>query len=184
MREIRLPAMFAWLLLLVVMGGAACGGAAPDAASSPETAPAVTEEAAAIRFTTVAQEAPLGDEPADPAYMAIAKAQGWELAAERLPADAVEAARSVGEQQVAFVAFAGARGSSGYQITIRSIEVRGDELLVTVEEKRPGENENVEPAMTVPYHVVAVAGEAIPQAVTAVRFQDEGGETLAEESYP
>lgn len=183
-KDLRPLMALVWFLLLSV----ACGGTGPesDAPSPTAETPAAGEgvQATELSFTSIAQDAPLGDEPAEAAYVAIDDAEGWERAAERLPADAVEAGRSAMDNRVVFVAFAGAKGSSGYQIAIQSMVVQDDELLVTVAEESPGEEEVVEPAMTVPFHVVAVAAEAIPDGTTTVRFQDEGGRTLAEVPNP
>lgn len=190
------------LLVLVMAGTVACGGTAPTAApispaSSPSPGPDSTpdeppeetlgetsEVTPAIAFTTIAQDAPLGDEPADPAYLVIVTAEGWSRIEERLPADAVEAGRNADQSQVFFTAFAGAKASSGYHITITSIQPEADQLLVIVKEDRPGEDEIVEPAMTLPFHVVAVPGSEFPEGITAVLFQDERGQTLAEHPYP
>ena len=184
MEDRRLSIVHVWLLLLVAVSGVACDGTSSEP-TTPSPAPeSAAEQTDTVSFTTVAHDAPLGDEPAEAAYAVIGAPQGWERAAERLPDDAVAAGRDAGDDRVFFVAFAGAKASSGYRITIASIEVQGDDLVVTVEQESPGEDEIVEPAMTVPFHVVAVADDALPEGVTAVRFRDGGGQTLAEKAYP
>lgn len=194
------------LFLLVMVGTVACGGAAPTMTpisqpSSPspealstsgetrqetpeETPQETAAEAPLISFETIAQDAPLGDEPVDPAYAVIVTAEGWDRVLERLPADAVEAGRNADQSQVFFAAFAGAKASSGYHVTITSIQPEADQLHVTVKEERPGEDDIVEPAMTLPFHVVAVPDAEIPEGVTSVLFQDESGQTLVERPLP
>jgi hypothetical protein len=178
------------LLFLAAVSTVSCGGETPavaptiqptKAAATSEPAP---EETADIPFSTIAQDAPLGDEPADPAYTVVAAPEGWSDLQNQLPSEAMEAGRDADPSQLILIAFTGAKASSGYSSTIETIRRQADQLIVTVSEQAPGENDIVEPAMTLPFHVVAVPNDEVPEGVTAVHFQSESGQPLSQHPYP
>lgn len=162
-------------LLLGVLVWTGCTPAPTGAPSSVEGLP----------FTTLGQGAPLGDQPVRPLYAAAARPESWADLAGRLPAQAAQLAGVEDELQQAhsllIIAFAGVKGSSGYEIRIESIVQEGDRLRVTVSHTEPDPNENVEPARTLPYHIVALPREVLEGDVSTVLFQDTQGNLLQQE---
>jgi hypothetical protein len=149
---------------------------------TPTGAPSAVE---GLPLTTLGQGAPLGDQPVRPLYAAITRPESWSEIAGRLPAQAAQLPGVEDELQQAqsllIVAFAGVKGSSGYDIHIESIVQEGDRLRVTVSHTEPVPNENVEPARTLPYHIVALPREVLEEDVSTVLFQDTQGNLLQQE---
>ena len=189
-----LPHSLSILLFFLGSLSVACNGTTPQtltpspAASVTESGPSpeatAAEETIAVPFTTIIQDAPLGDEPAEPTYAVITAPGGWERIEGQLPPEAVAAGREGNQEQLFFIAFGGARASSGYQMTISSLRSSGDQLLVTVDEQRPDADDIVEPAMTLPFHVVAVPTHELPEGVASVIFQRSNGEIIHEQPFP
>jgi hypothetical protein len=114
--------------------------------------------AATIPFTTIAQEAPLGDEPAEPLYTLVVRADGWDELRGRLPGRAFEAGSQAGlsDHDLIVVAFAGMQDNSGHSVTIEGITREGDRLNISLAHTGPGPGEIVETASTLPYHLVSL----------------------------
>lgn len=194
----------AGLGLLVGLGLAACAvtpgelaGVAPPVATpavtspvapataspaEPETAAmagaAAPEEAAAVPFTTIAHGALLGAVPASPLYTVLEPAE-WDQLRSLLPASLFQAGvPAAGSETLIVVAVAGVKNSSGYELTIRRITRSGSLLTVVVEETGPEPEQIVEPAATVPYHIVAPDRGAPGDAPARVVFVDTAGNTV------
>lgn len=175
-----LPSLLLFILLMVMTG---CNTNTPTSADSQSAVTAAQEERA-LSFNTLAQEAPLGSEPTTPAYLVNTTAAAWDQTAMQLPPEAIAAAQTAAPSEMVVVAFAGAKASSGYQITITNIEHLAKQLQITVREQQPAADEIVEPAMTLPFHVVTLPTESLPAEITSIRFQNESGTTLAQHSMP
>lgn len=134
-------------------------------------------ETVGVPFRTVAQAAPLGNRPPDPACAVIVKPDTPAGLETTFPPDALEAAETVARDDgtIAVLAFAGTKATSGHQITIENIQREGKQLIVTVIERDPEEDANVEPAMTLPYHVISLTRASMPDGITHVVFRDESG---------
>lgn len=155
-------------LLLVLLLLVACGQ--PSTATMP--------------FTTIAQEAPLGDHPAAPLYAVVSHPGEWDQLRGRLPDEAVEAGiRSTQlNGDLIVVAFAGVKYASGHSITVNNIVQEGDQLVIVVSETAPRPDDIVEPATTLPYHLVAFPGESLDlDRVRTFVFRDEQGAVLSQE---
>ena len=189
-----------FIFIVILAGAAGCGAPGVDqqaATVTPTTPSTMTPMSAAtpttetlaetdgVPFTTVAQDAPLGDQPAEPAYVVVTAPDTWSDVQDQLPSDAVDAGRDAAatNESVVIVAFAGAKATSGYGISIESIRHDGDRLIVTVTERTPDEDAIVEPAMTLPFHVVRISADELPDSVMSVVFQDKTGSTLAQQAY-
>jgi hypothetical protein len=136
---------------------------------------------ATISFIIIAQEAPLGDYPAEPFYTVIGRSGKWDELREVLPDRAIEAGiqASSSKDDLIVVAFAGVKGSSGYNVTVESIVQAGDQLVIVVSQTVPGSDDIVEPATTLPYHLVAVPMKSLDLArVRTFIFHDVQGTIL------
>jgi hypothetical protein len=155
---------------------------------SPATTAAVTPQMekegmlAALPFTTIARQAPLGDEPGDPLYTLVVGAGGWNALPERLPDRAIDAASRAGlsEDDLVVVAFAGAQDTRGHSVAIESIVRKDNTLIISVAHTSPAPGEVVEPASTVPYHLAIVRGKDLgePRSL-AFTFRDAQAGTLS-----
>jgi hypothetical protein len=127
---------------------------------------------------TIAHEAPLGDHPTDPLYTVVVHPDEWSELQGQLPEAAIRAGLQAGPEQdnLIVVAFAGVKGTSGYSLTVESVVRDQDLAIVTVSQQSPEPGNVVEPAMTLPYHLVAAPREALVsvQGVT-VEFRDPEG---------
>lgn len=135
-----------------------------------------------IPFWTIAQEAPLGDHPTEPYYGVVTRPGEWSELHGQLPPAAIKAGRKAGPMQdhLIIAAYAGAKGSSGYSLSVDSLVVDGDRVIVTVSQQAPEPDAVREPAMTLPYHLVAVPTEALgPVRSLAFEFRDQAGLVLS-----
>ena len=173
------PLQQGMMVVVVVFMIGLTGCATPTPLPTPPTERAPTQ-AEGLPFRTVAHAAPLGDRPMDPAYAVMMKPDTPTKMEATFPPDALEAAESAARKDdtLAILAFGGVKATSGYHVTIEKIRRDGDRLVVTVVSRGPEEDDKVEPAMTLPYHVVAITQGDIPDAVTRVAFRDEDGNTL------
>lgn len=152
------------LLSIVAMMAAACTPAA-----QPEAAPSNS-----IPFATLAQGTPLGDQPTQPLYTVATQPDRWRELTDRMPTEAGQAgAEAVQSNQILVLAFAGVRSSGGYQISVERIVREGDRLAITVSETEPDPDQIVEPATTLPYHLVALSpNDANIATVSTIIFQN------------
>ncbi len=176
-------AMMAGIVVFAALGLTGCGTPTPRPTPSSERAPTGTD---GLPFRTVAQAAPLGTRPSDPAYSVMVKPDVQARLEVTFPTDALEAGETAvrDDGTLALLAFGGVKATSGYQVAVEEIRRAGERLVVTVIEHGPEADDKVEPAMTLPYHVVAVTREEIPDAVTRVVFEDESGRVLNQAAYP
>lgn len=152
--------------------------------ATPSPAPVGTwrPTLATIPFWTIAHEAPLGDHPTEPYYAVVARPGEWSELDGHLPPAAIEAGRRAGsaQDQVIVVAFAGAKGTSGYSLTLDSLVVDENRVIFTVSQQAPKPDAVREPAMTLPYHLVAIPLEALgPARSLAFEFRDQAGLVLS-----
>ena len=190
-RSMRRLVQGATILVLTIVIVGLIGCRAPGTPAAEPVNPPPADDIAptldnVIPFETLAQEAPLGDHPPTPVYAVMIKPDtpaDWQA---NVPAEAVRAGQKGARdpETVTILAFAGAKATSGYQITVDAIRRQGNQLIITVSEQQPDEDATVEPAMTLPYHVVAVPRDALPDPVTRVVFQNAGGTPLAQRPYP
>ncbi len=119
-----------------------------------------------LPFQLIHEAAPLGDQPEQPLYIAD-------------------------PQNLILVVYAGRQPSSGYSIAVEGIYPQEDVTLVRVEEILPGPEQITEPAVTLPYQIVAVSKKEFPEdADITFVFQDTQNKELAritintEAAYP
>lgn len=135
-----------------------------------------------IPFWTIAHEAPLGDHPTEPHYAVVSQPGEWSELDGHLPPAAIEAGRKAGPAQdhLIVAAFAGVKGTSGYSLTLDSLVVDENRVIVTVSQQAPEPAAVREPAMTLPYHLVAVPMDALgPARSLAFEFRDQTGLVLS-----
>jgi hypothetical protein len=140
-----------------------------------------------LPFTTIVQEASLGDHPTEPLYTIVARPNEWDELRGRLPDQAIEAGIRVGPSSgdLIVVAFAGVKGSSGHSITVENIDHDRDQVMVTVSQTAPGLDDIVEPAYTLPYHLVALSRKYLqPARSMRITFRDVQGNVLSQEDIP
>ncbi len=140
-----------------------------------------------VQFRTVAQDAVLGDKPGSPVYAIVANADQWNTLQSLLPAQAITAGRQFKPpaDSIYLVAFAGAKASSGYRISIQKISQDGARLTILVSESAPRPEDIVEPARTLPYHVVAVSRSSLqPAARVLAEFRNPEGTVLNQQDIP
>lgn len=165
---------FAFSLMIFALG--ACG-------VSEEMPLEQISQGESADFTTISQDAPLGDGPEDPAYLALTGSNQLDAAQDQIPEAALEQAQDqvAGEDELILVVYAGRKNSSGYSIQIDRVAWQGDRMTVVVSEEAPEEEDVVEPALTVPYHLVKVDGKEMDFSGTwQVRFENQQGEILKE----
>ncbi len=161
--------MFRQLAITALLSIAAMMVTACTPTVQPEAAPSNS-----IPFATVAQGTPLGDQPDQPLYTVVTQPDRWQELTGRMPAEAGQAGvDAVQSNQILVLAFAGARSSSGYQISVERIVREGDRLVITVSETEPDPDQIVEPATTLPYHLVALSPNDVNTAtVSTIIFQN------------
>jgi hypothetical protein len=173
-----------YLCCLALLGLVACAPARPNV--SPLLSPVLPETTSpsstgTVPFATVKQAQPLGTEPGAPYYAAVAQPGEWNQLRSHLPAAAIEAGQHAAQTAPALylVAAAGRKGSSGYRITIESITQEGKLLNVMVTQTAPQPEAIVEPAATLPYHLVVVDPQQLPAAASYdIVFRTEQGDEL------
>jgi hypothetical protein len=175
-------------LLFTALAGLICCSPAPYVeefpTEPPPTQPMETEapEPSALPVWTIAQEAPLGDHPTEPFYTVVARPDEWSELQGRLPPVAIQAGVQAGPEDgsVIVVGFGGAKGSSGHSLTVESVVQDGDRVIVTISQQAPDPDAIREPAMTLPYHLVAIPTEALdlPRGLT-FEFRDQAGLVLS-----
>lgn len=165
---------FTFSLMMFALG--ACG-------ASEEMPLEQISQGESVEFTTIRQDTPLGDGPEDPAYLALTGSNQLDAAQGQIPKAALEQAqdRVAGENELILVVYAGRKSSSGYSIQIDQVAWQGDRMTVVVSEEAPDEEDVVEPALTMPYHLVKVDGKEMDFSGTwQVRFENQQGEILKE----
>lgn len=176
----------ATLLLAGMVALTSCAPTEPGEGTATETLPPPTIEAQqtspiALPQVTIAHESPLGDHPAEPYYTVVAHPDEWSELQGQLPTTAIEAGVQAGPAQdsLIVVAFSGTKDTSGYSLTIESVALDQDRILVTVSQQDPEPGAIVEPATTLPYHLVAVPRETVvPEHGLTVEFRDQDGIVL------
>ncbi len=174
----------------IVPNEASSAAVSPD---TPDNDPAleaiVTSEASSaaafIPFTTIAQAAALGDQPGKPQYVVVTGPEQWEklsgLLHEEVIAAGVEAEQKRGD--LIIVGYAGLKNSSGYALSIDLISQEGTELKVILSESEPGGEAIVEPATSLPYHIVLLPeGSFQASNQITVTFLDSQGTVLSQQS--
>ena len=149
----------------------------------PPTA-TLSPTAASIPMQTISKGAPLGDDPAEPFYAVITTAKEWNDLEGRVPESVQEAGRTYEpkETEILLLAIAGVKGTSGYAITIQDVRIEGGQVIVQLSETAPGPDEIVEPASTLPFHLVAITLEALPkEGFMIFSFQDDQGGILGQQ---
>lgn len=149
--------------------------------------PTLSPAAVTVPFSTVAQEAVLGDKPGAPVYAIVTNAGQWNALQLQLPAQALAAGRQFNppSDNIYIIAFAGAKASSGYRISIQKIAQESARLTIVVSETAPRPVDIVEPAKTLPYHVVAVARSSLqPVARVLAVFSNPEGTVLSQQEIP
>lgn len=133
-----------------------------------------------IPFENIAQGTLLGDMPHEPAYLVIDSPSKWDQAQELLPEQVIVQARIEGEiDDFALVAYAGVKNSSGYTIEIKSVTLKGGDIEVIVSETLPNEVAIVEPATTLPFHVISLLKDNLGTNDTyTLYFKNEKDEVL------
>lgn len=178
MRATASLTVVSWLLLLTTCQ--ACQG--PRSALPPPSFSKTSSQV--IPFQTIAQGAPLGDHPAQPFFGVYSQVVGWESLVGRLPGPALEAARQASQPgELILIAFAGVKGSSGYQIAIQSIWQEGDQIVIQVVQTKPGVGQVVEPARTLPFFLAKMSMADLPKEPALVFvFRDDRGAILAQQT--
>ncbi len=169
------------LTMLAAAGLAACAArmsAVSAPAPTPPPAAAATSHIIPVSVTMLLQAAPLGDAPAQPLYTLVADNTDWDRLDGRIPEAALQAGRQAGATgDVVIVAFAGVKGSSGYQVRVGEAALQAGELIVTVAVTAPAADDIVEPASTLPFALAAIPRDALA-AVDSYTIVDERGHTL------
>jgi len=146
-----------------------------------------------LPFQLIHEAAPLGDQPEQPLYMVVSGLEAWETLSGSLPPEAISAGMQAAAdpQNLILVVYAGRQPSSGYSIAVEGIYPQEDVYLVRVEEILPNPEQITEPAVTLPYQIVAISKKEFPEVadITFV-FQDTQNKELAritittEAAYP
>lgn len=139
-------------------------------------------EGDSLPFQVIHTAAPLGDQPEQPLYTLVSGPEEWEALSSRLPAEAIVAARQAAAdpQNLVLVVYAGQQPSSGYSISVEGIYSQEEVYLVRVEEILPGPEQITEPAVTLPYQIVAISKKEFPKDVDLTFvFQDTQNKELA-----
>jgi len=166
--------MIGWLLALT-----ACQTYPNNGIPIPQPTPTETFRKS-IPFKTITQEAPLGDKPAQPYYGVIEQLSDLDNLVDKLPPQALEAARQAYQPGgLILVTFAGVKGSNGYQITIQSIWEEENQIIIQVVQTKPGASQVVEPAKTLPFYLVGLTRTDLPQNSSYdFVFKDDLGQIL------
>jgi len=129
-----------------------------------------------IPLTSIVHEAPLGGHPREPLYTVATSSKEWNKLRGRIPDQAIEAGIRTGElnDNLILIAFAGAKPSSGYSITFKRVVLEGDYLFIRIFHTKPSLNKIVEPASTLPYHLVTLPKEKLyPARILTFVFYDK-----------
>lgn len=169
-------------LVLIVLGLTACAPFAPIDSITPtpqvtvSAAPTATPSSAPdVPITLLLQAAPLGDEPARPVYAIVTDPKSWDSLNGQIPAAALQAGREASVAgNLVIVAFAGVKGSSGYQVSVREAVLQADRLIVTVEVTTPGVDDITEPATTLPFALATIPADTLSAARSYVIVDNHG----------
>jgi hypothetical protein len=175
-------AICALVVCLSTLASCAPKGAVVSLVDTPgATTTAASSSAATLSLHTISRDAPLGSEPDEPLYTVVASPDGWDKLRGRLPDRALEAGAQSGPSRgkLTVVAFAGVRPSSGYRVTVERIVQERAQLIVTVALETPAPEGIVEPATTLPYHLVALSTDQLPRRPLSFIFRDLQGTDLA-----
>jgi len=171
------------VLFLVAILCFGCSGELRQVTSTRER-PTVASSAADVPFRVVDQAAPLGDHPKEPVYAVITRPEDWEAIKERIPNQVFDQGKMKAdyEKEVYLLVYAGVKGSSGYAINVAKLSVEKEQYIVIIAEESPAPNAVVEPAMTLPYILLAVSRDARAsgQRLTFT-FKDRAGKTLSQQ---
>jgi hypothetical protein len=168
-----------WILLISIalFLCASCGGALDEKETQPSS-----NQGDEITFKTIAQKAPLGDHPVDPAYLVLTEQSQWEELQGVIPDQALTAGKALDgwDSNLVLVVFSGAKGSSGYTIEVDSINSTDSGWTVNLIEGGPDADQITEPAMTLPYAIVQVPREYLPKGnQLLVEFVDQERSVLS-----
>ncbi len=178
-RSVRNLTIALWALLAVPgLAGCTVRMTTPDHAPIAATTPHIIPVSIAVSATVLLQAAPLGDAPAQAVYALVVNDNDWDRLAGQIPEAALQAGRQASAAgHAVVVAFAGAKGSSGYQVNLRKATLQADELTITVAVTAPGADDIVEPASTLPFVLAIIPRDALATIHSYV-FVDEGGQSL------
>lgn len=125
-----------------------------------------------IQFFTLKKGALLGDQPKQAVFEIVTDASQWQSFKDRLPVELVETgSKETKAGNFIVIAYSGAKGTSGYGVEVSRVTYEDMTVLVDVVESRPGSNVIVEPAMTLPYHIIVFSSHDIaPDASIRFRF--------------
>lgn len=139
-------------------------------------------ETHSLFFQVVGEAAPLGDQPEQSFYTVVSGPEEWEALAGSLPEAAIIAGSQAAadESNLILVIYGGPQPSSGHSIRVTGIYPQDGVYLVRVEEIQPGPEKITEPAMTLPYQIVALLRKEFAEGtnITFV-FQDTQNKELA-----
>jgi len=180
-----------WALALTLIACAPVELAGVRPAPSPLAPKTMTEQSSVttVPFTTIIQKALLGDHPTEPVYTIVALPEKWNELRERLPNAAIEVGMQASQSSddLVIVAFAGMKGSSGYRVTVESVtlEEENDQVVISISQTTPNPDDIVEPATTLPYHLVALSRKYLqPARAMTFTFRDVKGNVLSQEDIP
>ncbi len=174
-RSVRSLTIALWALLAVPgLAGCIVRMTTPDRAPIAATTPHIIP----VSATVLLQAAPLGDAPAQAVYALVVNDNDWDRLDGQIPEAALQAGRQTSAAgHAVVVAFAGAKGSSGYQVNLRQATLQADELTITVAVTAPGADDIVEPASTLPFVLAVIPRDALA-TIHSYAFIDEGGHSL------
>jgi len=181
------PRLRIFILVLGLGGGLVLAGC--EAAALERPGP----ESDSLPFQVIDEAAPLRDQPEQPLFTVVGAPDEWDALAGSLPQEAIAAGMQVSTdtENLILVVFAGQKPSSGHSIAVEGIYPQEDVYLVQVEEILPDPGQITEPAVTLPYQIVAISKTEFPAVadITFV-FQDTQNKELAritintEAAYP
>ncbi len=175
------------LLAPIAAGLTACAPLAPigvitptpplTASAAPPAALPPTPASPTLPVTLLLQAAPLGDMPAQPVYTIVTDPKEWDNLNGQIPEAALQAGREASAAgQIVIVAFAGVKGSSGYQVSVREATRQADRLIITVEQTAPSADDIVEPATTLPFAIATIPSDTLSAARVYTIIDDRGVE--------
>jgi hypothetical protein len=176
-----------WLAVLlapIAAGLTACAPLAPigvitptpplTASAAPPAALPPTPASPTLPVTLLLQAAPLGDTPAQPVYTIVTDPKEWDNLNGQIPEAALQAGRKADVPII--VAFAGVKGSSGYQVDVPRAQLEADRLIITVEVAAPGADDITEPATTLPFAIATIPSDTLSAARAYTIIDDRGVE--------
>jgi PrcB C-terminal len=138
----------------------------------------ITPTQVKITFQIVEAGALLGDKPKEPVFAAISTSKEWDALDQSLPSTLILNGKEAMKSYPALylLAYTGVKGSSGYKLEITNIELDKGQYIVKVTESAPTQGTVVEPAMTLPYVLVAIPLDELPhnQKITFVFTNPQG----------